>query len=73
MIYNRHFDYISSQRQGTRTVYVRQNYTVGEYPEEPKSKVYLLKHFEGYIMGKLYGDYEYTFPDLQHTSSMHFV
>ncbi len=69
--YCRHFDYISSRRQGT--VYVRKNYTVGDYPEELKSKVYLLKHFEGYIMGKLYGDYEYTFLDLQRTKGMQFV
>ena len=68
---DRHFDYISSRRQGT--VYVRKNYTVGDYPEELKSKVYLLKHFEGYIMGKLYGDYEYTFLDLQRTKGMQFV
>lgn len=67
----RHFDYISSRRQGT--VYVRKNYTVGDYPEELKSKVYLLKHFEGYIMGKLYGDYEYTFLDSQRTKGMQFV
>lgn len=66
-----HFDYVSSRRQGT--VYVRKNYTVGDYPEELKSKVYLLKHFEGYIMGKLYGDYEYTFLDSQRTKGMQFV
>ncbi|KAH9970178.1 kinase-like domain-containing protein [Lactifluus volemus] len=66
-----HFDYISSRRQGT--VYVRKNYTVGDYPDELKSKVYLLKHFEGYIMGKLYGDYDYTFLDLQRTKGMQFV
>ena len=42
-------------------------------PKELKSKVYLLKHFKGYIMGKLYGDYEYTFLDLQRTKGMHFV
>jgi hypothetical protein len=71
MWYGRHFDYISSRRQGT--VYVRKNYTVGDYPEELKSKVYLLKHFEGYIMGKLYGDYEYTFLDSQRTKGMQFV
>ena len=47
----RHFDYISLRRQGT--VYVRKNYTVADHPEELKSKVYLLKHFESYIMGKL--------------------
>jgi hypothetical protein len=54
-------------------VYVRKNYTVADYPEELKSKLYHLKHFESYIMGKLYGDYEYTFLDLQRTKCMHFV
>ena len=48
----RHFDYITSRRQGT--VYVRKSYTVDTYPEELKSKVYLLKHFERYIMDRLY-------------------
>jgi hypothetical protein len=48
---------MSSRRQGT--AYVGNNYTVANYPEELKSKVYLLKHFESYIMGKLYGDYDY--------------
>ncbi|KAI0266184.1 Pkinase-domain-containing protein [Gloeopeniophorella convolvens] len=66
-----HFDYISSRRQGT--VYVRKNHTVADYPEDLKSKVYLLKHFEGYIMSKLYGDYDYTFVDLDRTRGMHFV
>ncbi|KAN0127753.1 Protein kinase-like domain containing protein [Lactarius tabidus] len=66
-----HFDYISSRRQGT--VYVRKKYTVADYPEELKSKLYLLKHFESYSMGKLFGDYEYTFLDLQRTKYMHFV
>jgi cell cycle serine/threonine-protein kinase CDC5/MSD2 len=69
--YGRHFDYMSSRRRGT--VYVRKIYTVVDYPEELKSKVYLLKHFEGYIMGTSYGDYEYTFLNLQRTKCMHFV
>ncbi|KAF9817703.1 hypothetical protein IEO21_03252 [Rhodonia placenta] len=67
----RHFDYISSRRQGS--VYVRKNCTVSEYPEELKSKVYLLKHFERYIMDKLYGEYDYTFKDLDRTKGMDFV
>jgi cell cycle serine/threonine-protein kinase CDC5/MSD2 len=66
-----HFDYISSHRQGT--AYVCKNYTVADYPEELKSKVYLLEHFESYIVSKLYGDYECTFLDLQRTKCMHFV
>jgi hypothetical protein len=52
---------------------VRKNYTVGDYPEELKSNLYLLKHLEGYIMGKLHGDYEHTFLDLQHTNGMQFM
>ncbi|KIJ14646.1 hypothetical protein PAXINDRAFT_163264 [Paxillus involutus ATCC 200175] len=66
-----HFDYISSRRHGQ--VYVRKNYSVSEFPEDLKNKVYLLKHFERYIMDRLYGDYEYTFEDLQRTKGLHFV
>ncbi|PIL30197.1 transporter [Ganoderma sinense ZZ0214-1] len=66
-----HFDYISSRRQGA--VYVRKNYTVSEYPEDLKNKVYLLKHFERYIMDRLYGDYEYTYEDQERTKGMDFV
>ncbi|EJF58353.1 Pkinase-domain-containing protein [Dichomitus squalens LYAD-421 SS1] len=66
-----HFDYVSSRRQGA--VYVRKNYTVAEYPEELKNKVYLLKHFERYIMDRLYGDYDYTFEDIERTKGMDFV
>ncbi|KAI0090477.1 kinase-like domain-containing protein [Irpex rosettiformis] len=66
-----HFDYISSRRQGS--VYVRKNYTVSEYPEDLKSKVYLLKHFERYIMDRLYGDYDYTYEDHDRTKGMDFV
>ena len=52
---------------------MRKNYTVSEYPEELKSKVYLLKHFEKYIMDRLYGDYEYTYEDVQRARGMDFV
>ncbi|THG95301.1 hypothetical protein EW026_g6329 [Hermanssonia centrifuga] len=66
-----HFDYISSRRNGT--VYVRKSYTISEYPEDLKTKVYLLKHFERYIMDRLYGDYAYTFQDTQRAKGMDFV
>ncbi|KAI0314348.1 Pkinase-domain-containing protein [Amylostereum chailletii] len=66
-----HFDYISSRRHGS--VYVRKSHTVSEYPDELKSKVYLLKHFERYIMDRLYGEYGYTFEDLDRTKGMDFV
>ncbi|KAF8437935.1 kinase-like domain-containing protein [Boletus edulis BED1] len=65
------FDYISSRRHGQ--VYVRKNYSVSEFPDDLKNKVYLLKHFERYIMDRLYGDYEYTYEDLDRTKGMDFV
>lgn len=65
------FDYISSRRHGA--VYVRKNHTVSEYPDDLKTKVYLLKHFERYIMDRLYGDYEYTFEDTDRAKGMDFV
>ncbi|KAH7929999.1 Pkinase-domain-containing protein [Leucogyrophana mollusca] len=66
-----HFDYISSRRHGT--VYVRKNHSVSDFPEDLKNKVYLLKHFERYIMDRLYGDYEYTFEDINRSKGMDFV
>lgn len=66
-----HFDYISSRRHGQ--VYVRKSYSISEFPEDLKNKVYLLKHFERYIMDRLYGDYEYTFEDIDRTRGMDFV
>lgn len=46
---------------------------MSEFPEDLKNKVYLLKHFERYIMDRLYGDYDYTFEDLDRTKGMDFV
>ncbi|OCH85271.1 Pkinase-domain-containing protein [Obba rivulosa] len=66
-----HFDFVSSRRQGS--VYVRKNYTISEFPDDLKHKIYLLKHFEGYIMNRLYGEYDYTFEDLGRMKGMDFV
>jgi len=54
-------------------VYVRKSYTVEVYPEDLKSKVYLLKHFEKYIMDRLYGEYDYTFEDVSREKGMEWV
>ena len=43
------------------------------YPDDLKTKVYLLKHFERYIMDRLYGDYDYTFEDAEKTKGMEWV
>ncbi|KAG8747961.1 Cell cycle serine/threonine-protein kinase cdc5/MSD2 [Ceratobasidium sp. 428] len=66
-----HLDYISSRRNGA--IYVRKNYTMREHPEDLKSKVYLLRHFEKYMMERLYGDPEYAFEDLERTRGLDFV
>lgn len=54
-------------------MYIRKSHTVDAYPEELKSKVYLLKHFEHYIMERLHGDYDYTFEDVDRTRGMEWV
>lgn len=54
-------------------MYVRKSYTFEIYPDELKSKVYLLKHFERYIMDRLYGEYDYTFEDVNREKGMEWV
>lgn len=46
---------------------------MNEYPEDLQSKVYLVKHFERYIMDRLYGNYAYTYVDEDLTRNMAFV
>ncbi|KAE9396676.1 Pkinase-domain-containing protein [Gymnopus androsaceus JB14] len=67
----RHFDAISTRRNGA--VYVRKSYTVDEFPDELQAKVYLLKHFERYIMDRLYGEYDYTYEDTEKKKGMPWV
>ena len=66
-----HFDYITPRRQGH--VFVRKSHTVSTYPEDIKSKVYLLKYFERYIMGRLYNETDYTYEDTDRKRGMVFV
>jgi cell cycle serine/threonine-protein kinase CDC5/MSD2 len=66
-----HFDYVASRHSGS--AYVRKNYTVEEFPEDLKNKIYLLKHFERYIMDRLYGEYDYTFENTGLKKGMTFV
>ncbi|EJC98313.1 Pkinase-domain-containing protein [Fomitiporia mediterranea MF3/22] len=66
-----HLDYITSKQNGA--AYTRKNFTVNQYEEGLKSKVYLLKHFERYIMDRLYGEYPFTFEDVERAKGMDFV
>ncbi|KAF7355130.1 Serine/threonine-protein kinase [Mycena sanguinolenta] len=74
-----HFDYItptakaaSASALGAPTAQSA-SHTVSAYPSSLKSKVYLLKHFERYIMDRLYGEYPYTYQDMERTKGMDWV
>ena len=54
-------------------MYVRKNHGAEDAPEELAEKMYLLNHFESYIMNRLYGDYDYTYEDHLKTTGMDFV
>jgi cell cycle serine/threonine-protein kinase CDC5/MSD2 len=52
---------------------VRKSYTVTVYPDELKSKVHLLKHFERYMMDRLYGDHKWCYKAMEKQQGMEFV
>lgn len=54
-------------------MYVRKNHSAEDVPDELAEKMYLLNHFESYIMNRLYGDYDYTYEDHQKSTGMDFV
>ncbi|KAF9449780.1 Pkinase-domain-containing protein [Macrolepiota fuliginosa MF-IS2] len=66
-----HFDYITSRHHGN--AFVRKSYTTNAYPEDLKSKVYLLKSFEGYIMDRLFNHHDYVYQDTERTKGMEWV
>ncbi|KAM6503064.1 Protein kinase-like domain containing protein [Amanita muscaria] len=74
-----HLDYIATRKVASATgtvsgpVYVRKSYTVTQHPEELKTKVYLVRQFEKYIMDRLYGDYDWTFVDKERSRGMEWV
>lgn len=50
---NRHFEYVSYQRQGVKSSFVRRSHTLSNYPSDLKKKVTLLCHFKNYITENL--------------------
>ncbi|KAJ6599261.1 kinase-like domain-containing protein [Mycena vulgaris] len=74
-----HFDYISPTPDAAGATALSApaaqcvSHTVTTYPSALKSKVYLLKHFERYIMDRLYGEYPYTYEDLERKNGMDWV
>ncbi|KAJ6539139.1 kinase-like domain-containing protein [Mycena capillaripes] len=74
-----HFDYITPTAEAAGASALgapaaqTSNHTVTTYPSSLKSKVYLLKHFERYIMDRLYGEYPYTYEDMERKKGMDWV
>lgn len=53
--------------------YNRVNHSIDHSPSELKNKVYLLKHFNKYILARLYGSQTYLKEDVGLTTGMVFV
>ncbi|WVQ94034.1 hypothetical protein IAU59_001112 [Kwoniella sp. CBS 9459] len=68
-----HFDDIRPSGTDDLLQNVRRNHMIDSYPSDLKNKVYLLKHFENYMLDKLFGEQPYTFNDLSLTTGMTFV
>lgn len=69
----RYFDDIRPAGADDLSQNIRRNYSIERYPSDLKNKVYLLKHFENYMLDKLFGDQPYTFEDKELTTEMVFV
>ncbi|KAJ8518327.1 hypothetical protein ONZ45_g4587 [Pleurotus djamor] len=67
----KHFDFLSARNGGK--VYVRKSHTVDDYPPELKSKLYLLNHFDRYIMDRLYTEADYTRMEVEKTKGMAWI
>ncbi|KAJ7228871.1 Pkinase-domain-containing protein [Mycena pura] len=74
-----HFDYITPNPDAVNASPLGapnaqcSSYTADSYPSSLKSKVYLLKHFERYIMERLFADYPYTYEDTERKKGMDWV
>ncbi|ODN75912.1 hypothetical protein L202_05897 [Cryptococcus amylolentus CBS 6039] len=69
----KHFDDIRPTGSDDLSQNIRRNHLIERYPSDLKNKVYLLKHFENYMLDKLFGDQPYTFEDKELTTGMVFV
>ena len=54
-------------------MYIRKNHTVADFPTELRSKLYLLKHFDRYIMERLHDEHEYLWEDMGRIKGLDFV
>lgn len=68
-----YFDHIAPAGTGDLVQGVRKNYSIEGYPRDLSNKVYLLRHFESYMLDRLFGDQPYTYEDKALTKGMVFV
>lgn len=67
----KHFDYITPDPE--RSQDIRRSYAIDTYPDEVKTKVYLLHQFETYMLDRLVGNHDYTFVDKTKTRGMVYI
>lgn len=68
-----HFDHISPGSSDEAANEHQENYSIERYPLELKNKVFLLRHFEGYILERLLGQHEWAYNDVDLTKGMVYI
>ncbi|WRT63607.1 uncharacterized protein IL334_000530 [Kwoniella shivajii] len=68
-----HFDDIRPTASDDLSQNTRRSHGIETYPVDLKNKVYLLKHFESYMLDKLFGEQPYTYDDRHLKTGMVFI
>lgn len=69
-----HFDHIQpSSSSSSEGASHRRNFLIDQYPKDLHNKVYLLKHFESYMLERLMGKHDYVYSDTGLKHGMVFI
>ncbi|WWD06083.1 hypothetical protein V865_004168 [Kwoniella europaea PYCC6329] len=68
-----HFDDIRPTASDDLSHHTRRSHSIDTYPSDLKNKVYLLKHFESYMLDKLFLEQPYTYDDVNLKTGMVFI
>ncbi|OCF59904.1 PLK/PLK1 protein kinase [Kwoniella mangroviensis CBS 10435] len=68
-----HFDDIRPTASDDLSHHTRRSHSIDAYPSDLKNKVYLLKHFESYMLDKLFLEQPYTYDDVNLKTGMVFI
>ncbi|WWC57830.1 uncharacterized protein I303_100365 [Kwoniella dejecticola CBS 10117] len=68
-----HFDDIRPTSSDDLSHHTRRSHGIDKYPSDLKNKVYLLKHFESYMLDKLFLEQPYTYDDVDLRTGMVFI